>query len=459
MRSLLDLWAEGPLQRHFVAKWASSAAPDALLASSSVEPRAEPNESVMRSMGVDEFLASSEGAAMRSTIASAHRPATASFFPVSIPFAKGSFGTVHFTQHFETGQPFAMKRLSLLTTTLSKESRVWMEHRCLTSIRSRFLLNAFYAFVDAKHLVFVTRLMPGGTLSHSIRKQIGDSPATRFYLASIVLGLEALHSRSICYRDLKGRNVLLDARGHARLSDFGLCVDVSTRLATGTQGTKGHVAPEQYASRKKVDGEVGEGYGTSPDLWALGTLAYAFSVGKNPFKPQDKAVSDSSEVNAKIEARVLAGDYAMDVEPFTSSPELASLVRGLLTVDPRKRLGVMDGLASLKAHKYFQDVNWERLENGEIMAPLQPENFQLNKQDVKDINRALPDWTKVSDKNRSKFEFVDEQLMEESYARWLEQGAMAWIDAMGGLVLGKKGPSVLLDRNGRRGEQKCCVIV
>ena len=83
--------------------------------------------------------------------------------------------------------------------------------------------------------------MAGGAITSYLNKQ-PDGPglggATRFYLASIVLGLEALHEQRICYRDLKASNVLLDARGQARLSDFGLSVDVSKELATGTHGTK-----------------------------------------------------------------------------------------------------------------------------------------------------------------------------------------------------------------------------
>jgi len=44
-----------------------------------------------------------------------------------------------------------------------------------------------------------------------------------FYLSEIILALGHLHKLGIIYRDLKPENILLDAQGHVKLTDFGLC--------------------------------------------------------------------------------------------------------------------------------------------------------------------------------------------------------------------------------------------
>ena len=44
-----------------------------------------------------------------------------------------------------------------------------------------------------------------------------------------LLAIEQVHNLSYIHRDLKPDNILIDARGHIKLSDFGLCKNTEIR--------------------------------------------------------------------------------------------------------------------------------------------------------------------------------------------------------------------------------------
>lgn len=136
-------------------------------------------------------------------------------------------------------------------------------------------------------------MLPGGDLAHYIKVEKDKAkkaelpktgltgPAVQFYLASTLLGLEILHAHGFVYRDLKDKNVLLDADGTARLCDFGLVHDLKTGPAQGKVGTKGFWAPEQLV--KKED----SAYDGACDLWTLGVCAYHWATAVIPFHAPD----------------------------------------------------------------------------------------------------------------------------------------------------------------------------
>ena len=73
--------------------------------------------------------------------------------------------------------------------------------------------------------------LPGGDLmTLLIKKEILTEEQSRFYIAEIViirktqiLAVESIHAMNYIHRDLKPDNVLIDKRGHIKISDFGLC--------------------------------------------------------------------------------------------------------------------------------------------------------------------------------------------------------------------------------------------
>lgn len=62
-----------------------------------------------------------------------------------------------------------------------------------------------------------------------MKKDIFTEEESRFYTAEILLALSSVHELNYIHRDLKPDNILIDANGHIKLSDFGLCKHTEVR--------------------------------------------------------------------------------------------------------------------------------------------------------------------------------------------------------------------------------------
>ena len=261
-------------------------------------------------------------------------------------------------------------------------------------------------------------MMSGGDLAFHLKKSTsgGLKPdAVKYYLASVVLGLEALHGAGFVYRDLKDQNVLLDAEGKARLADFGLAADISKGPVSGRDGTRGFISPEQYAK---------EAYTTSPDLWALGVCAYHWATGRGPFASQTKDKKETEKL-------VLAVSYDKH-----DGPEKA-IVDSLLVKEVKERGGCgAGGIAALKTHAYFSGLEWEKLATGDLTPPIKPGKECLNAPSAKEID------SESFNKHKKKKPSAE---AEDAFKGWptvntlaTEAAAIAHLEG-GGTFSGKKG--------------------
>ena len=92
------------------------------------------------------------------------------------------------------------------------------------------LSHRFTTFQDDRNLYMLLEYVIGGELFSHLRKAGRfTNDVTRFYAAEIVLAIEYLHARDIIYRDLKPENLLLDNRGHIKITDFGFAKLVEDR--------------------------------------------------------------------------------------------------------------------------------------------------------------------------------------------------------------------------------------
>ncbi|KAK2100235.1 Ribosomal protein S6 kinase alpha-4 [Saguinus oedipus] len=231
------------------------------------------------------------------------------------------------------------------------------------------------------HTYLVLELLRGGELLEHIRKKrhFSESEASQI-LRSLVSAVSFMHEEAgVVHRDLKPENILYadDTPGApVKIIDFGFA-----RLRPQSPGgpmqtpcfTLQYAAPELLAQ---------QGYDESCDLWSLGVIlvrdaglearsgslgpgvflmwssrrkgtgviSYMMLSGQVPF--QGASGQGGQSQAAEIMCKIREGRFSLDGEAWQGvSEEAKELVRGLLTVDPAKRLK----LEGLRGSSWLQD--------------------------------------------------------------------------------------------------------
>ena len=265
----------------------------------------------------------------------------------------GAFGKVSLVYNEELKRYFAMKSLKkeyikkYQQTKHTKEERKIME-----KIDYPFISKLYYAFQTKKSLFMITEFMAGGEMFHHLH-ECGhfDENRTRFYIAELVLAIDHLHKNNILYRDLKPENILLDEIGHIKLTDFGLSKIMNNIEKDKTYtvcGTPIYVAPEVLSGR---------GYNKLVDWWSLGVLLYEFLAGYSPFREMKNRI-DLNIYKRKLKQDPLISDTAFD------------LIKKLCQTNVEERLG--KNVKEIKNHKFFEDIDWVKLEKKQITPPFKP---------------------------------------------------------------------------------------
>lgn len=243
-----------------------------------------------------------------------------------------------------TRRPVALKEVkkcALSAAQLECESTAMDAY---AGLRHPALVPALDMFDEPDRLVTVTPYMAGGSLDKHQAPFSGRAVVT--VMRSLLQCLVYLHARGIVHRDIKPENILLGSAAAdwpwtARVGDFGFAATLySGRTRAGDTGgllrevlgTPQFLAPD-FFRRHSLSGER-LGYGTSVDLWSAGVVLVWMLTGELPFQGAFlvdivKAVRTGAVLPAGLDA---------------VSPAARSLVRGLLQVNPERRLTALAAL-------------------------------------------------------------------------------------------------------------------
>ncbi len=323
------------------------------------------------------------------------------FEPLKI-IGKGAFGEVRVCKYIPNGSIVAIKKMK--KEEMHKKNQVLhvrAERDVLSEAKNEWIVDLKFSFQDQNYLYLGMEFLPGGDLmSLLMARDILPEQEAKFYAAEIVLAIESVHKLDCIHRDLKPDNVLIDADGHIKLSDFGLSKKLDLKLIdTGLQnelrnfdnnnnsnairGFKNLSYAQQFSQFKSMKSKkrrafafstVGtpdyiapevirqKGYGQEIDWWSLGVIMFEMMIGYPPF------FSESSTETCK---KILDWKKTLNIRPEANiSKEAEDILRKLIS-DPETRLGA-NGADEIKSHPFFKGIDWNHIKET-LVPPFIPE--------------------------------------------------------------------------------------
>lgn len=258
-------------------------------------------------------------------------------------FRRGLLGEGGFARCFEVtdfqGTRLAAKTVAK-TSILSEKvkGKLLGEIRVHKSMDHPHIVRQRDCFEDDVNVYMILELCPNGTLMEMLKRRASfTDPEIRLYGLQLLGATKYMHSRRVIHRDLKLGNLFLDEDMNLRVGDFGLAallIDDDDRKKT-ICGTPNYIAPEVLYG-------AANGHSYEVDVWSIGVILYAMTVGHPPFQSKDVK---------QIYARIKVSEYgwpSLDGGRQVD-PHLRDLITKLLAADPDSRPSIDD----IAAHPFF----------------------------------------------------------------------------------------------------------
>ena len=252
--------------------------------------------------------------------------------------------------------------------------RLEVEMRVNQQLHHPGIVQMMDMLCDKNNYYIIMELCKNGDLIGYLKekKKLKESEAKPVF-HQILETMAYLHHMRVAHRDMKPENILIDDEGKVKITDFGLSNFVNQDdLVTTPCGTAIYLSPE-CLSKKPYSGFTN-------DAWACGVILYYILTGNIPW---------TKKAQAQMFQQILKGEYSV---PMSLSSEAKSLIKGLMTVDPAKRLTVNDALQ----HKWFKGMSQlYDLSHPKGYVSLRQVDIYFGK-DIRDIKITDEDWMTTS---------------------------------------------------------------
>ena len=191
---------------------------------------------------------------------------------------RGGMGEVYKAEDLKLNQTVALKFLpENFARDKASLERFYSEVRTARGVSHPNVCRVFdISEVDGSHFLSM-EFIDGDDLS-SLLRRIGRLPPDKALeiARQLCAGLHAVHQVGVLHRDLKPANVIIDGRGRARITDFGVAgLESELKAAMGTAaGTPAYMSPEQITGKELT---------AKSDIYSLGLVLYEVFSGKRAF--------------------------------------------------------------------------------------------------------------------------------------------------------------------------------
>ena len=191
---------------------------------------------------------------------------------------RGGMGDVYRADDLVLGQPVALKFLPEAAAA-NEDLLTRFRNEVRTARRvSHSNVCRVYDVGEVEGQTFLSMEYVDGEDLSSLLRRIGRLPPDKAVeiARQLCAGLAAAHREGVLHRDLKPANVMLDGRGHAVITDFGLAgLAEQIQGAEVGSGTPAYMSPEQLAGREVT---------TKSDIYSLGLVLYEIFTGRRAFE-------------------------------------------------------------------------------------------------------------------------------------------------------------------------------
>jgi serine/threonine-protein kinase len=214
---------------------------------------------------------------------------------------RGGMGEVYRADDLLLGQSVALKFLPAASNaSASLLSRFRNEVRTARQVSHPNVCRV-YDIGEAEGLTYLSMEYVDGEDLASLLRRIGRLPQEKGLeiARQLCAGLAAAHDKGVIHRDLKPGNIMLDGRGHVRITDFGIA-GMGEQIRDVRSGTPAYMSPEQLGGKEVTP---------RSDIYALGIVLCELFTGKRP--PLEAGNTDIDPVVERVIRRCLDPDPRM----------------------------------------------------------------------------------------------------------------------------------------------------